>query len=781
MSKSHHRLILAFLALSLLIPSGCIIVDGTSKVWREDQKWKYCEGPGTGEVRFLVREKNRYKVDDGSRLAVGIAPGIPGIARKPGWNWASATVIWCIGAPIMNCGFGFPTIASLFVAPFNREVRRMTDLTDLGFIGCYEWTETSQADELIERGAHEDIVEITGYPAPEGIKIAGETHDGIRLLFEYPGNSIEYSGNSIMLAELKQHGKVAVAFQANEHKYRIFLPAEHFEGAYTFKDVNIVDGSVEMNQIWYFDKAQKINVTVTPLLTHKILGEKATAVEKSVDGLLAALPRMDEAALAGLEKEAESLTRRAHEIAEAEKATAACRAEGVALRQQADKLPQRKFYDLVTDEDFRSKFQALAKQLDACVAEPSPERLKKIESLRKEVKGLEAAFEKLLVSRAERIRAMEWSLERLQVAVGQAGDEKSKCMQAFESRERAVQSDGENAFARLSRVIEEKKRGVSACRQQVAACESEIAWARRLAAPATLAKDSLFAPVAKKAEGAEVVFDEIWKSFYGEGARRTMYVAAMDCRDDGTPNVVVGPDERSLGVVVRVGRNASVHDAWKRTVHEKLGAFALSSQLRAHVFQKKPRTEAADLVHRVAGHDYRFGVSEQAAYERWRSRFGAQFQAELFVEVRLLAADGTVLLAQRQPYKPDSSHIDGEWPDDRLRFPFSANVDAKLLDAVTKVDVGVLDGAAIVQRTEKLLLGAKAELAAAEKESAKAQESLVAERQKTAAQLAAVRKERADAERKCQEKIEKAEAELKAAEARSEDEWRRILKSEGVK
>ena len=737
---------------------------------------------------------------------------------------------------------------------------------ELGILGCCEWTEEAKT-ELIEHGVRENIARIYGYAGTEGAKIAGKTHDGIRLLFEYPGNET-------MLAELKRHEKVAVAFPADGHKYRIFLPAQHFEGAYTFKDVDIADSSVEMAQIRYYDKARAVKASVEPLLSHKDLGEKAKATVKSVEGLLTALPSRDEASLVGLEKGVDALARRAHEIAEAEERArreteacreacaalverldrilrsksddeaharvfdlngefvgrvqalrreiaalqaaaspaglqkvdglksrveaaegelanlvdaaredlnkiAQCRAQGAELWRQVDKLPRRKLYNLVTDEDFRAKVQSLAKRLDACVLEPSPERFKEIGVLRGEASGLESEFEKLLVSRAERNRAMERTLDRLKVAVVRARGEKSKRVAESESREQEIRSAGTNAFARMERTIEERKLAVFACRQRVAACESEIEWARPRAASA-LDPNSLFAR--KKPEGAEAVFDEIWKSFYAEGKRRTMYAAKMDCRADGTPNVVVGPDERSLAVIVRVSRNAPVHDAWKRKVNDRLGATGLGTRLRAYAFQEGRTDVPTNRVHHVAGRVYSFSEKEQAAFERWRRNYRTLYRpSELFVEMRLLAADGSALLSRRQPYRPGSTHEDGDWPDEGLLVSFFADVDSRLLDSVKRVDVSVVDGAEIVRRTDGLLQRAKEALATAERECAAAQEALTAERQKVASQVAAVRKERVDVERKCQEKIEKAESDLKAAEARTEDEWRRILKAEGVK
>ena len=948
-----RRLILSFAILAFLLPSGCVVIPGTTKEWRIDDRPHFPAGPGT---TFLVRAKNRYEIDDGSRLAVGIVPGMAKTVHD-GTNVVDGAVTWCVNASVWNCFAGIPTICSLFFAPFD-EGARTNVASQWGLLGCCEWTGSAKT-KLIERGVHENIAEIKGPPGPEGAKIAGKTSDGIRLLFEYPGNET-------MLAELKKHGKVAVAFRARDHKYRIFLPAQHFEGAYTFKDVDLADSGVEMAQIRYYDKAQAVKASVKPLLSHKDLGEKAKATVKSVEGLLTALPSRDEAALAGLEKGVDALARRAHEIAEAEERArreteacreacaalvdrldgilrsksddeaharafdlngefvgrmqalreeivalqasaspaglqkvdglksrveaaegelanlvdaarddlnkiaqcreacaalvdrldgilrsksddeaharafdlngefvgrvqslreeivalqasaspaglqkveglksrveaaegelaklvdaaredlnkiAQCRTQGAELRRQVDKLPWRKHYNLVTDEDFRAKVQSLAKRLDACVTEPSPDRFKEIGVLRGDASGLESEFEKLLVSRAERIRAMERSLGRLQVAVVRARDEKPKRVAESESREQEIQSAGANAFARMKQTIEERKLAVSACRQRVAACESEIEWARRLAAPSALAKDSLFAR--KKPEGAEAIFDELWRDFYTEGRRRTMYAAEMDCRADGTPNVVVGPDERSLDVIVRVSRNAPVHDAWKRKVRDRLGALGLRGWGRAFTFQEDRRDVPTNFVHHVAGRDYSFSEKDQEAFERWRRSYLRQYRpAELFVEMRLLAADGSALLSRRQPYSPGSTHEDGDWPDEILRFSFSADVDSRLLDSVKRVDVNVVDGAEILRRAEELLQRAKEALATAERECAAAQEALADERQKVASQVAAVRKERVDVERKCQKEIEKAEADLKAAEARTEDEWRRILKSEGVK
>ena len=315
MSATRHFVHVSCLALALQMLSGCFVIHGTTEEWRNDDRSHYSMESAFGQVTFLVREKSLYEVDDGSRLAVGIAPGIPELAKE-GKKWIGATIVWCVVAPIANCWFGFPTIQSLVIAPFNKE-KRKNSWSGFGILGCYEWTEATKT-ELIEHGVHEDIAEISGYAGTEGARIAGQTHDGVRLLFEYPGDEI-------MLAELKRHEKVAVAFQASDYKYRLFLPAKHFKDAYTFKDIDVSDGSVEDTQIHYFAKAQTAKSAVTNVLSHKELGVKAKTIIKAAEDLLAALPNMDGETLGRLEKNAELINAEAKEIAETEKRAAKAR------------------------------------------------------------------------------------------------------------------------------------------------------------------------------------------------------------------------------------------------------------------------------------------------------------------------------------------------------------------------------------------------------------------------------------------------------------------------
>ena len=321
MSATRHFVHVSCLALALQMLSGCFVIHGTTEEWRNDDRSNYSMESAFGQVAFLVREKNLYKVDDGSRLAIGIAPGIPEWANETSYKgrkrgMVGAIIVWGALAPIMNCFLGYPTIESLFLAPFDKGIR-MDSCTKLGFMGCYEWTEATKT-ELIEHGVHEDIAEISGYAGTEGARIAGQTHDGVRLLFEYPGDEI-------MLAELKRHEKVAVAFQASDYKYRLFLPAKHFKDAYTFKDIDVSDGSVEDTQINYFAKAQTAKSAVTNVLSHKELGVKAKTIIKAAEDLLAALPNMDGETLGRLEKNAELINAEAKEIAETEKRAAKAR------------------------------------------------------------------------------------------------------------------------------------------------------------------------------------------------------------------------------------------------------------------------------------------------------------------------------------------------------------------------------------------------------------------------------------------------------------------------
>ena len=325
MSATRHLVHVSSLALALQMLSGCFVIHGTTEEWRNDDRSHYSMESAFGQATFLVREKNLYEVDDGSRLAVGIAPGIPEQANEG--KWIGATIFWCVAAPIANCWFGIPTIQSLVIAPFDKE-KRKNSWSGFGILGCYEWTEAAKT-ELIKHGVHEDIAEISGHAGMEGARIAGKTHDGVRLLFEYPGNAI-------MLAELKQHEKVAVAFQDTDHKYRLFYPAEHFKDAYTFKDIGLSDESSEIAQIRYYNKVRLIKSSLAHLRAHKEVGVKAKTIVKAADSLLAALPNMDRDVLVRLEKDVESVNAEAKEIAEAEIRAAKARELAIARRKAAE-------------------------------------------------------------------------------------------------------------------------------------------------------------------------------------------------------------------------------------------------------------------------------------------------------------------------------------------------------------------------------------------------------------------------------------------------------------
>ena len=65
-----------FVIISLVCVVGCYTFDNAEIVVRIDQTQIECEGPGMEDGVACRLEKCEYKIDDGSRISIGLFPGM---------------------------------------------------------------------------------------------------------------------------------------------------------------------------------------------------------------------------------------------------------------------------------------------------------------------------------------------------------------------------------------------------------------------------------------------------------------------------------------------------------------------------------------------------------------------------------------------------------------------------------------------------------------------------------------------------------------------------------
>ena len=187
---------------------------------------------------------------------------------------------------------------------------------------------------MVDYGEYEDIFSMGVTNSLSGLVVYSsgrvvysETHDGTKLYFSYPGNDV-------IKKNIEKLGKVAVMFDYPVPKYRLFYPAKRIQGPCAFKDVDVNDDSFEMTQFRYYNRVETAKASASNLIHNRKLRDKAQTAIRSLDELLVALPKMDEAALACLEKDVYALNNMAYEI-DAEEMRVAKERELLAMRRKA--------------------------------------------------------------------------------------------------------------------------------------------------------------------------------------------------------------------------------------------------------------------------------------------------------------------------------------------------------------------------------------------------------------------------------------------------------------
>lgn len=222
-----------FFALVLCgLCSGCVAWRESETKWADAQEKRIARGPGSEDAVFLHWHHDKYLVDSGIRMSVGILPGL-------GQSWIDGSVdgvdfvnsLWLIpvGSVFANLVFLAPTISSLFFAPFGD-----ADLTSFGFIGCHRWSAPATR-EIVRRGPEERVVlrdpDKRWTPA-SGSERTSLSADGTMRYRVYPGFDV-------LFATVKKEGKADVMFEDGSGSYRRFSLSKLASEGLVYKDVTV--------------------------------------------------------------------------------------------------------------------------------------------------------------------------------------------------------------------------------------------------------------------------------------------------------------------------------------------------------------------------------------------------------------------------------------------------------------------------------------------------------------------------------------------------------------
>lgn len=356
------------LAVALSAITGCFVIRGTSVEWRKDKAVLAQEGPGTSEGTLYRWQNNKVEFDNGNRIAIGLFPGLaqPNVSETVTNN----IVLVCFGNGVL---VGIPTVFNLVFGPFS-EIARKSEVSALTLFGCYEWEESSH-ETILKKDYYDDIIVMAESCSTLGKSHRGNTHDGTKLYFSYPGNDV-------IKKDIASFGKAAVMFDYPVPKYRLFYPAKEIKGSCAFKDVDVNDDSFEMTQFRYYNRVETAKASASNLIHNRKLRDKAQTAIRSLDELLVALPKIDEATLACLEKEVYALNNMAYEI-DAEEMRAAKERELLVMRRKAAENGWRHESDL---RDFALKESPSIWQVVQQVRAEVKARKKAIAQLRADLK-----------------------------------------------------------------------------------------------------------------------------------------------------------------------------------------------------------------------------------------------------------------------------------------------------------------------------------------------------------------------------------------------------------
>ena len=233
------------IAIFLVMPiAGCVVVKDTSMESRTEKVLCSDCGPGSDDGVFYQISRNKYKSDSGSRISIGIFPGLWDPPRTQDlhgrraathgesmdWTsflaWSLVENIFCVG---------IPTVASLLYGPFPSSEDSI--LTRGGIVGAHRWREAENSEfekredeELVLSCLNHENAKVTF----DGKPIVGS--DGIALYVGYPGFDNVYSA-------VMKSGKVDVLHDS-QTKVRRFTKSSLDSSLLAYEDRGVGEDAV---------------------------------------------------------------------------------------------------------------------------------------------------------------------------------------------------------------------------------------------------------------------------------------------------------------------------------------------------------------------------------------------------------------------------------------------------------------------------------------------------------------------------------------------------------
>lgn len=224
----------------LCLLSGCVVIRDTTTTWEEKRDMLEFEGPGAQDAALHRYENDKFELDSGHRIAIGIFPGVAEARDTKEVSSRSGANEWTVLDPIIG------TISSLFVAPFYEN-----KISAMGWIGCHRWQSTPKDGKtLVKKGDEETILEgideevgsgasekVSGNSKESGVEDPRELANGTMLRYAYPGFNV-------IRADVKKYGQVAVMFERSPDvfdqtpmSYRMFKKSKYVDGALAYEDI----------------------------------------------------------------------------------------------------------------------------------------------------------------------------------------------------------------------------------------------------------------------------------------------------------------------------------------------------------------------------------------------------------------------------------------------------------------------------------------------------------------------------------------------------------------
>lgn len=245
------------LIVCCLLCAGCVVINGRSSNWEESQLETTAPGPGDIDLSFENWSKNKIEYDDGSRISIGIFPGMGEMIEigRVKWNvWDSENWFdFFYYSTVGQCLFLAPTIYSLIISPF--DTHPGNDASVYGLLGCHRWN-SSSSRYLTERGPTQQLAMASGNTKPAADTfLIGKSGDGTRLYFEYPGSEKLYE-------EVVLYGAVDVMFTNGNEVVRRFSKSEHVKRALVYRDIAGEDDPVALKQVSHQRECRRLKERV---------------------------------------------------------------------------------------------------------------------------------------------------------------------------------------------------------------------------------------------------------------------------------------------------------------------------------------------------------------------------------------------------------------------------------------------------------------------------------------------------------------------------------------